>query len=69
MGRTINAGPASAYALAVQQGFVGTLDQWLQSLRGGTLPDVTTEDDGKFAVVVDGNWATVSIDDGDEEEF
>lgn len=27
-------GPASAYALAVKQGFKGTLDEWLASLKG-----------------------------------
>lgn len=31
-----NLGPVTAYALAVQQGFEGTLDEWLASLKGKT---------------------------------
>lgn len=69
MGRTINVGPISAYGIALEQGFVGTKEEWLRSLKGGTLPDVTAVDNGKFAVVIDGNWTAVEIDDGDEEEF
>lgn len=69
MGFRINVGPVSAYGIALEQGFVGTKDDWLRSLKGGTLPDVTPDDDGKFAVVIDGNWTAVEIDDGDEEAF
>ena len=38
-------GPATAYALAVQQGFDGTLDEWLDSLKGKafTYDDFTQE--------------------------
>ena len=38
-------GPATAYALAVQQGFEGTLDEWLDSLKGKafTYDDFTQE--------------------------
>lgn len=69
MGFRINVGPVSAYGIALEQGFVGTKAEWLQSLKGGALPDVTDDDNGKFAVVIDGNWTAVEIDDGDEEAF
>jgi hypothetical protein len=38
-------GPATAYALAVKQGFDGTLDEWLASLKGNafTYDDFTQE--------------------------
>lgn len=38
-------GPATAYALAVQRGFEGTLDEWLASLKGKafTYDDFTQE--------------------------
>lgn len=38
-------GPATAYALAVQQGFKGTLKEWLASLKGNafTYEDFTPE--------------------------
>ena len=38
-------GPATAYALAVQRGFEGTLDEWLDSLKGNafTYDDFTQE--------------------------
>lgn len=38
-------GPATAYALAVKQGFDGTLDEWLASLKGNafTYDDFTHE--------------------------
>lgn len=35
-------GPATAYALAVQQGFEGTLDEWLASLHGEQGPQGDT---------------------------
>lgn len=39
-------GPATAYALAVQQGFEGTLDDWLNSLKGKDGKDGVDGKDG-----------------------
>lgn len=41
--KTTDLGPVSAYALAKEQGFDGTLDEWLASLRGKDGADATDE--------------------------
>lgn len=38
MSKIQDLGPVSAYALAVAQGFKGTVDEWLASLKGETGP-------------------------------
>ena len=48
----------SAYELAVQQGYVGTLDQWLASLHGADGADGTDGTDG-----TDGVSPTVAVTD------
>ena len=69
-GKTFNAGPVSAYGIAVENGFVGTEKEWLQSLKGGSLPEVGPGDAGKIAGVDStGNWAAVNVDRAEEETF
>lgn len=38
-------------------------------VSGGNMPEVTTEDNGKFLRVVDGAWAAVSITSAEEAKF
>ena len=64
---------ASAYELALRGGFVGTEAQWLASLRGSGLPELSAEDDGKLLAVVNGAVAAVSPEsvwtDGNEVSY
>lgn len=48
----------SAYEIAVMNGFDGTEQEWLESLKGemGSLPAVTAADNGKVMMVKDGKW-------------
>ena len=51
----------SAYEVAVDNGFQGTEQEWLDSLsssaQGEALPSVTEEDNGKVLMVADGKWS------------
>jgi len=69
-GSTFNAGATSAYGIALAHGFQGTEEEWLQSLKGGTLPEVGPNDAGKIAAVDStGNWAALTVDRAEEETF
>ena len=48
----------SAYEIAVMHGFEGTVEEWLESLKGkdGGLPSVSGADNGKVMVVKNGVW-------------
>lgn len=48
----------SAYEVAVMNGFEGTVEEWLESLKGkdGGLPSVSGADNGKVLVVKNGKW-------------
>lgn len=55
----------SAYDIAVRNGYDGTEEEWLESLRGENgddgedasgCPDVTEADEGKFLQANDGSW-------------
>lgn len=52
----------SAYEIAVANGFDGTVEEWLESLKGAKgdsgegMPPVTAADDGKTMVVKNGEW-------------
>ena len=51
----------SAYQLAVEQGYQGTLEEWLQSLNGVGLDSVTSTQDGTIVLHLS-NGDTVTID-------
>ena len=68
-------GPAgkSAYEIAVNNGFIGTEDEWLESLKGsdGVSPTATVEKVGKVATITitDKNGTTTAIiKDGEGSE-
>ncbi len=46
----------SAYEIAVLNGFSGTEEEWLESLKVGGMPAVTAADNGKVMMVKDGKW-------------
>lgn len=75
-------GPAgkSAYDLAVEEGFQGTLDQWLESLHGRQGVDGANGEDGKTPVKGEDYWTAAdkeeivqsvlsALDDGDEVSY
>lgn len=51
-----NVGAVTAYGIAKKHGFVGTEEEWLESLAAESLPDVDIEDDGKVIQCVNGVW-------------
>lgn len=54
----------SAYEVAQKNGFTGTEEEWLASLKL-SLPTVTASDNGKVLRVVGGKWAASELTDGD----
>ena len=67
---------ASAYELALRNGYVGTEAEWLLSLKGEPgdgLPAVTAADNGRLLRVVNAAWELVSPDtlftDGNEVSY
>ena len=59
----------SAYELAVDYGYTGTEADFVQGLIAaanlgnsvGVLPPVTSSDDGKIAIVVNGAWSAENL--------
>lgn len=57
-------GNVSSYALAIQQGYTGTLNQWLESIRGQSISAIKINADGHFIVTYhDYKTNTDSIED------
>lgn len=44
MSKTLDLGPITAYAIAVKNGFVGTEQEWLESLKGDPATDAIVPD-------------------------
>ena len=49
----------SAYDIAVEHGFEGTEEEWLESLSA--LPPITDADNGKVMTVVNGAWTAAEL--------
>ena len=64
----------SAYDIAKDNGFEGTEEEWLESLKANVdanniLPVVTASDNGKFLRVVNGKWTASSVSNAEEASF
>ncbi|NGX85319.1 hypothetical protein, partial [Aequorivita sp. KMM 9714] len=51
----------SAYEIALENGFVGTVTEWLESLKGADGADGA---DGSVVTIVNGNWYIDGVDTG-----
>lgn len=64
MSKKINLGPVTAYAIAVANGFTGTVKEWLESLRGEPGPKGDTGEKGEPGQQGDPGPAGVGVPDG-----
>ncbi len=62
----------SAYDIAVQNGFEGTVIEWLESLQGSsvTVESITNNEDGVVIILADSNGEhEINLPNGREAEF
>lgn len=66
----------SAYQSAKDGGYSGTEEEFYAALGsigenngGSALPEVTTDDNGKFLIVVDGAWTVTTLPSAEEASF
>lgn len=64
MSKKINLGPVTAYAIAVANGFTGTVKEWLESLRGEPGPKGDPGEKGEPGQQGDPGPAGVGVPDG-----
>lgn len=67
MSKKTNLGPVTAYALAVKDGFVGTLKEWLESLKGDKGDKGDTGEKGDPGQKGDPGPAGIGVPDGGTE--